>query len=134
MMTKKQLRRLYNVIFVVIGLAISYPVFISSEAGLESLHDKLMYKQDHGSNEYFREKEILLREGKTAEAEKLSRPRHRRSILMSDMRRNSKELSASVTVAFYVVSYFLVYYVIVMLSKLFKWICRYVKGQPSEGD
>lgn len=134
MMTKKQLRRLYNVIFVVIGLAISYPVFISSEAGLESIHDELMYKQNRGWDEYIRETEKLRNEGRTAEAEKLGRPRHRRSRLMSYMRRHYKELSAYVTVAFYVVSYFLVYYVIVMLSKLYKWICRYVKGQPSEGD
>jgi hypothetical protein len=143
MMTKKQLRRLYNVLFVVIGLVIAYPVFVSSKSVLNSISYDLQRKYDNNRrDEFYRKKNELIRAGKENEANELIPPwgTIERPVFLTSppsvyfIHRHSIGLTVLMSSAFYLISYFVVYYLIIAASKLFKWICHYVKGQPAEAS
>lgn len=141
MMTKKQLRRLYNVIFVLIGLAVAYPIFVSTRSMLDSISYDLQRKYDNARrDEFYQKKNEQIRAGKEDEANKLIPPWgtiDRPALLTSPpsvyfIHKHSMKLIILMSIAFYLISYFIFYYAIMVASKLFKWICHYVKGQPSE--
>jgi hypothetical protein len=137
MMTKKQLRRLYNVCFLVIGLALAYPVFNSSKSALDSIRRDLQQKYDNNrKDEFYRERNELIHAGKQQEANELIPPwgtiDHPFFATVPPSVAFIHEyfiaLSLLVFSAFYLLLYFIVFYSIVVISKIFRWTCSYVKG------